>query len=143
VPRQNPHSVYAAVIPQFIEALLHGQSPGVFGDGEQSRDFVFIDDVIQANLLALSREHLHGDVINVASGRNLSLNQLLNTLRNIMNSKIMSVCRKARPGDIRHSLGDIQKARRMLRFAPNVEIKAGLEKTIAYFMRKRRETVKK
>ena len=80
-PKQNPDSVYAAVIPRFIDALFEGRSPVVFGDGEQSRDFVFIDDVVQANLLAMSAHHLYGDVINVACGRSLSLNELLVILK--------------------------------------------------------------
>ena len=79
-PKQSPKSVYAAVIPLFIDALLRGRSPVVFGDGEQSRDFVYVEDVIQANLLALSSQHHYGDVINVACGRSLSLNELLRIL---------------------------------------------------------------
>jgi nucleoside-diphosphate-sugar epimerase len=138
-PRQNPESAYAAVIPRFIDAMLRGIPPVVFGDGEQSRDFVFVEDVVRANLLAMSHEHLHGDVLNVASGRGLSLNDLLSVLGDILNSKIMPVYREPRPGDIRHSLGDGQKAKGLLNFSPIVEVKAGLEKTIAYFIKKRKE----
>ncbi len=142
-PRQNPDSAYAAVIPRFVDALLQGDSPVVFGDGEQSRDFVFIEDVIRANLLAMSRGPLYGDVMNVASGRSLSLNQLLKMLADILSSKVSPIFREPRPGDIRHSLGDGQRAKGLLNFTPNVEIKTALEKTIAYFMRKRKETAKK
>jgi UDP-glucose 4-epimerase len=139
-PRQNPESAYAAVIPRFIDAMVRGIPPVVFGDGEQSRDFVFVEDVVRANLLAMSHENLHGDVLNVASGRGLSLNDLLSVLGDILNSKISPVYREPRPGDIRHSLGDGQKAKGLLNFSPTIGIKTGLEKTIAYFMRKRKET---
>jgi nucleoside-diphosphate-sugar epimerase len=135
-PRQSPESDYAAVIPRFIVALLQGRPPVVFGDGEQSRDFVFVGDVVQANLLALSRGQVQGEVVNVASGQAVSLNCLLEGLRDVLNSEIVPIYREPRSGDIRHSLGDAQKAKRLLNFVPAVEIKAGLEKTIAYFRRK-------
>ncbi len=142
-PRQNPDSEYAAVIPRFIRALLKGDSPVVFGDGEQSRDFVFVEDVVRANLLAMSKEHLYGDVMNVASGKNLSLNQLLKALADILDSRISAIYRDPRSGDIRHSLGDGERAKRLLNFAPTVELKTGLERTIAYFMKKRKEAAEK
>ncbi len=138
-PRQSRKSVYAAVIPLFIDALLRGRSPVVFGDGEQSRDFVYIDDVIQANLLALSSQHHYGDVINVAGGRSLTLNQLLTILGEVLGSKILPDYQGTRAGDIRHSLGDIQRGKQLIRYAPQVEIKTGLEKTVAYFMSQRKE----
>ena len=142
-PRQRPESVYAAVIPLFIDALVQGRSPVVFGDGEQSRDFVFIDDVVQANLLAMSSQHPSGDVVNVAGGRSVSLNQLLTILGEVLGSKISPDYQKPRAGDIRHSFGDIQRGRQLIHYAPRVEIKAGLEKTVAYFMAQRKETRKK
>ncbi len=140
-PRQNPDSVYAAVIPRFIDALLQGRSPVVFGDGEQSRDFVYIDNVVQANLRAMSQEYLFGEVMNVASGESLSLNQLIRLLAKILGSTASPVYQEARIGDIRHSLGDIRRARKLLNYAPQVGIETGLEKTIAYFMKGRKETV--
>ena len=139
-PRQSPESDYAAVIPKFIDALLRGNSPIVYGDGEQSRDFVFVEDVVRANLLAMSHGHLHGEVLNVASGKGLSLNDLLSVLGDILDSKVSPVFREPRPGDIRHSRGDGQKAKGLLDFTPTVGMKTGLEKTIAYFIRKRKET---
>ena len=142
-PRQNPDSAYAAVIPRFIQALLRGDSPVVFGDGEQSRDFVFVEDVVRANLLAMSEGHLYGDVMNVASGKNLSLNQLLRVLADILDLKISPIYRDPRPGDIRHSLGDGERAKRLLDFTPTVELKTGLERTITYFMKKRKEAAER
>ncbi|OGP92873.1 MAG: Vi polysaccharide biosynthesis protein VipB/TviC [Deltaproteobacteria bacterium RBG_16_48_10] len=142
-PKQNPDSSYAAAIPRFIDALIQKSSPVVFGDGEQSRDFIYIEDVIQANLLAMSTQPLYGDVINVAGGRSLSLNRLLMILRNILDSKVIPNYQQPRAGDVRHSLGDIQKGKRLLHYTPRVEIKTGLEKTIAYFIDKRKEISRK
>jgi nucleoside-diphosphate-sugar epimerase len=139
-PRQDPGSVYSAVIPRFIEAFLQRNSPVVFGDGEQSRDFVYVEDVVQANLLAMSRGPLWGDVINVASGRSISLNQLLAFLGEILNLKIPILYQESREGDIRHSLGDIQKAKQVLNYEPHIEIKAGLERTVHYWVREKGKT---
>ena len=138
-PKQNPDSVYAAVIPRFIDALLQNRSPVVFGDGEQSRDFVYIDNVIQANLLALSAQNLYGEVINVACGKSLSLNQLLTILLDLLNSKVSPIYQAPRSGDIKHSFGDIQKGKQLLNYAPQVDIKTGLEKTIVYFIKRERK----
>jgi len=138
-PRQNPSSLYAAAIPRFIDALLEGRSPTVFGDGEQTRDFVYVDDVVRANLLAMSAGRLNGDVINVACGKGLSVNELLRLLREIVDSKVVADYEGPRAGEVRHSVGDIERARRLLAYAPRVEMKAGLEKTVAYFMDKKKE----
>ena len=138
-PRQNPSSLYAAAIPRFIDALLEGRSPTVFGDGEQTRDFVYVDDVVRANLLAMSAGRLNGDVINVACGKGLSINELLRLLREIVDSKVVADYEGPRAGEVRHSVGDIERARRLLAYAPRVEMKAGLEKTVAYFMDKKKE----
>ena len=136
-PKQDPGSVYSAVIPRFIDALLRKRPPVVFGDGEQSRDFVYVGDVVRANLLAMSRGPLWGDFINVASGRSLSLNQLLSFLNEILSLPIPAVHQGPREGDVRHSLGDIQKAKQVLNYEPQVEIKAGLERTVHYWMREK------
>jgi len=139
-PKQDPASVYSAVIPRFIVALLHPGAPVVFGDGEQSRDFVYVGDVVRANLLAMSRGPLKGDVINVASGKAFSLNQLLSLLSEILQRKIPAVYQASREGDVRHSWGDIQKARQVLSYEPRIGIKAGLEETIGYLMREKGKT---
>jgi nucleoside-diphosphate-sugar epimerase len=142
-PKQDPNSFYAAAIPRFIDALLDGRSPVVFGDGEQSRDFVFIDDVVQANLLAMSAHPLCGDVVNVAHGRSLSINELLAILKDLLGSKILPDYEEPRTGDVRHSLGDIQRGKQLLNYAPRVEMREGLAKTVAYFKSKRKEMLRR
>jgi nucleoside-diphosphate-sugar epimerase len=142
-PKQDPNSFYAAAIPRFIDALLDGRPPVVFADGEQSRDFVFIDDVVQANLLAMSAHHLHGDVVNVAHGRNLSINELLAIMKDLLGSKVLPDYEEPRTGDVRHSLGDIQRGKQLLNYAPRVEMREGLAKTVAYFMTQRKERLKR
>jgi len=136
-PKQDPTSIYSAVIPKFIDALLEGRSPIIFGDGEQSRDFTYIDNVVQANLLAMNREHLNGETINIACGRRTSVNQLLNILKNIMGSKVFPIYQEPRKGDVRDSLADIQKGKQILNYEPQVEIEAGLKKTVEYSQRLR------
>jgi UDP-glucose 4-epimerase len=134
-PKQDPASIYSAVIPRFIEALLKGRPPIVFGDGEQSRDFTFIDNVVQANLLSMSIEHSHGEKVNIACGRRTSLNQLLNTLQRILHTNLSPIYQEPRQGDVRHSLADIRKGKQILNYEPEVDIEAGLEKTAKYFQR--------
>jgi UDP-glucose 4-epimerase len=134
-PKQDPNSVYSAVIPRFIDALLHGRPPVIFGDGEQSRDFTYIENVVQANLLAMSAEHLHGEVINIACGQRISLNQLLNVLKEILGSKLSALYQEARQGDVRHSLADIRKGKEVIQYEPKVGIEIGLKKTVEFFER--------
>jgi nucleoside-diphosphate-sugar epimerase len=132
-PKQDPNSIYSAVIPRFIDALLHGRSPIIFGDGEQSRDFTYIENVVQANLLAMSAKHLHGEAINIACGKRTSLNQLLNVLEEIVGSKLSPVYEESRQGDVRHSLADIRKGKEILNYEPKVGIEVGLKKTVEFF----------
>jgi len=134
-PKQDPNSIYSAVIPKFIDALLQGVPPIIFGDGEQSRDFTYIENVVQANLLAMSAEHLHGEAINVACAEKTSLNQLLNILRKILGSKLSPVYEEPRKGDVRHSLADIRKGKDILNYEPKVGIKLGLRKTVDFFQK--------
>ncbi|NWF93003.1 MAG: SDR family oxidoreductase [Syntrophaceae bacterium] len=134
-PRQDPKSIYSAVIPRFIDALLEGRSPVIFGDGEQSRDFTYIENVVQANLLAMSANHLNGEAINIACGRRTSLNQLLEILKGITGSRVSATHQEPRKGDVRHSLADIEKGKQVLHYEPRVGIEAGLEKTVEYFKR--------
>jgi nucleoside-diphosphate-sugar epimerase len=132
-PKQDPDSVYSAVIPKFITAFLQGNPPQVFGDGEQSRDFTYIDNVVQANLLAMSADHLHGEVFNVACGEKTSLNQLIDIIKGILGSKVSAVYHEPRQGDVKHSLADITKGKNLVNYFPQVDIKKGLEKTVEYF----------
>jgi UDP-glucose 4-epimerase len=130
-PGQDPLSQYAAVIPKFITALLEGRAPTVNGDGEQSRDFTYIDNVIDANLLAAAVPGVSGQVFNIACGDRISLNRLLEDLRRIIGTKVEANYVEARPGDVKHSLADIAKAEEMLGYRPAVDFSDGLERTVA------------
>ena len=132
-PKQDPNSLYSAVIPKFIDALLQGRPPIIFGDGEQSRDFTYIENVVEANLLAMSAEHLHGEAINIACGNRISLNQLLNVLKEILGSKQSSIYQDPRKGDVKHSLADIRRGKEIINYEPKVGIETGLKKTTEFF----------
>jgi len=134
-PKQDPNSVYSAVIPRFIDALLHDRPPIIFGDGEQSRDFTFIENVVQANLLAMSAEHLHGEAMNIACGKRISLNQLLKILKKILGLKLTPIYQEPRKGDVRHSLADIRKSKKFINYMPKVGTEEGLNKTVEFFQR--------
>ena len=132
-PRQDPNSFYSAVIPKFIKALLEGKSPIIFGDGEQSRDFSYIDNVVQANLLACKAPKAAGEVINIACGERISLNELSNSLQNILDVKTDPIYEDPRPGDVKHSLADINKAVSLLNYNVDVSWMDGLIKTVDWF----------
>jgi UDP-glucose 4-epimerase len=136
-PRQDPNSLYSAVIPRFIDALVTGRPPTVYGDGEQSRDFTYIQNVVRANLLAMEAERLNGESINIACGDRISLNQLLAVLKEILGVKTEAIYEAPRQGDVKHSLADIRKAKRILKYVPSVDIREGLEKTAEFFRKKR------
>jgi UDP-glucose 4-epimerase len=137
-PKQDPNSLYSAVIPKFIEALLQGRPPIIFGDGEQSRDFTFIENVVEANLLAMSTEHLHGEAINIGCGKRISLNQLLDVLKEILGSKVSPLYQEPRKGDVRHSLADIRKGKEIVGYEPTVGVEIGLRKTVEFFSKARK-----
>ncbi len=132
-PRQDPLSQYAAVIPLFITAVLEGRQPVVNGDGEQSRDFTYIDNAVEANVRAAVANGVGGETFNVACGEAVSLNRLLDDLREISGSEIAPVHAEPRPGDVRHSLADISKARERLGYTPKVSFQTGLERTFEYY----------
>jgi len=132
-PKQDPNSLYSAVIPRFIDALLQGRPPIIFGDGKQSRDFTYIENVVQANLLAMSAKHLHGEAINIACGKRISLNQLLNVPKEILGSKLSPIYQEPQKGDVKHSLADICKGKEILNYELKVGIEIGLEKTVGFF----------
>ncbi len=129
-PGQDPLSQYAAVIPRFITALLAGEAPVVFGDGEQSRDFTYIDNVVDANLLAAQASDVCGRTFNVACGQRISLNHLLDEIRGILQSDVEAVHLDPRPGDVKHSLADISQAREGLGYRPAVDFGEGLLRTV-------------
>jgi nucleoside-diphosphate-sugar epimerase len=129
-PGQDPHSQYAAVIPKFITALMREEAPVVFGDGEQSRDFTYIDNVVDANLLAADAEGASGEAFNIACGDRISLNHLLEELRGIIGVGTEAIHLDPRPGDVPHSLADIGKAEEILGYRPGVEFSDGLRRTV-------------
>lgn len=133
-PRQDPTSQYSAVVPRFIEAALTGQSPTVFGDGEQSRDFTFVENVVEANLLAAEARQAAGEVFNVACGQRTTLNEMLSHLEDLLDIEIQREYRTARAGDVPHSMADISKARELLGYEPHVNFREGLRRTIAAVM---------
>ena len=132
-PKQDPNSLYSAVIPKFIDALVHDRPPTIFGDGEQSRDFTYVENVVQANLLAMSAERLHGEAINIACGKQTSLNQLLSIIKDILGSAQAPIYEEPRKGDVRHSLADIRKGKELINYEPKVRIETGLKKTVEFF----------
>jgi len=129
-PRQNPESQYAAVIPKFIDSLLKNKAPTIYGDGEQTRDFTYVENVVSANLLATQVEQTLGEVVNVATNTRISLNHLYSTMQNILDKKIPPVYSEPRPGDVKHSLADISRAEKLLGYKTLVELDKGLQKTI-------------
>ena len=133
-PKQDPSSVYSGVIARFISALGEGTTPIVYGDGEQSRDFTYVGNVVQANLLAMSAPRLGGEVVNIGCGKRTSLNELLDVLKKIFRSQVRPLHQEARVGDVRHSVADIQKGRTLLNFNPREDIEMGLKKTVDYFL---------
>lgn len=133
-PRQSPDSDYAAVIPKFVARMAKGQSPIIFGDGLQSRDFVFVEDVVQANLLAAeSEEEAWGKVFNVARGEAINLRELVDTLNGLLETALPAQYEAPRPGDIKESLADISMARQVLGYHPRYSFEEGLKKTIGWF----------
>jgi nucleoside-diphosphate-sugar epimerase len=129
-PRQDPLSQYSAVIPSFISALLERRPPTVFGDGEQSRDFTYVDNVVEANLLAASSTDGIGEVFNIACGDQVSLNQLMAELRGQLDTPIEAEHAPERVGEVRHSLADVSRAEAILGYRPQVEFADGIARTL-------------
>jgi UDP-glucose 4-epimerase len=137
-PRQDPTSQYAAVIPRFITKMLKGESPVIFGDGEQSRDFTYVKNVVEANILAsISDKVGHGEVINIACGESITLNQLVNRINEILGTNIRPIYTEPRPGDVRHSLASINRAKELLGYTVKVSFLDGLKETINWYKNNR------
>lgn len=132
-PRQDPESQYAAVIPRFVNAALQGSAAQVFGDGNQSRDFCFVDNVVNANLLAAVAPDAPGKVFNIACGVASSLNDVLALLGDLLGKPVERVYDTSRSGDVRHSLADITAARTVLGYQPAISFAEGLRRTIDWF----------
>jgi UDP-glucose 4-epimerase len=135
-PRQDPDGDYAAVIPKFITACLAGAAPRIYGDGEQTRDFVMVDDVVRANLLAADAARTCGSVCNVASGRRARLNELLDLVREHTGAEVEARYDPPRPGDVRDSVACLDRARDVLGYAPGVDLGEGLRRTVESFRAK-------
>ncbi len=133
-PRQDPSSQYSAVIPKFIYMMRNHKVPTIFGDGEQSRDFTYIKNVIKANLLACKNLVLKHEVFNCACQEQISINQLVHYLNEILNTNITPTYAKPRSGEVKHSLADISKARNLLEFDAGIDFKEGLKKTVDWFI---------
>lgn len=137
-PRQNPQGEYAAAIPLFINALRNNQSPYINGDGEQTRDFTFVANAVQANIRAMFTEKINtqGDVYNIAVGERVSLNNLIDIIKKLLHSTVKPIHREDRAGDIRDSLADISKAQKNIGYTPEIKIEEGLKYTLEWFNKK-------
>ena len=132
-PRQDPNSEYSAVIPLFVTAMLAGRQPTVFGDGLQSRDFTYIENVVAGNLAAAEATEAPGRVFNVACGRQFSLLDLLASINRVLGTDIAPIFSDPRPGDVKESLADISQARTFLGYEPVVNFEEGLRRSIEYY----------
>ena len=133
-PRQNPESKYSAVIPRFLAQALAGEPLEVHGDGEQSRDFTYIDNVVRGNLLAMETPGVSGEVFNVACGSRHSLLAIADAIADFLGRKLPRTHVASRPGDVKHTLADISKAERLLGYRPIVDFATGMQRTCEYFV---------
>ncbi len=132
-PRQDPKSEYAAVVPRFSTRLLAGRAPTVYGDGEQTRDFTFVANVIDANWKAATHPKAVGEAFNIGCGTQTSLNQLIQYLNQILGTNCRPQYEPARAGDVRHSVADVGKARRLLDYSPAVSLQDGLKRVLSWY----------
>ncbi|MEN8148916.1 MAG: SDR family oxidoreductase [Planctomycetota bacterium] len=137
-PRQDPTSQYAAVVPKFVNALLRGRDPLIFGDGKQSRDFTFVENVVDANVLATQTPKAGGEVLNIACGSRVTVLGLASFIGQILDRDVNPRFDKSRAGDVRHSLADITKAREFLGYRPRFGIEEGLKVTVEWYQRRLR-----
>src|SRR5262245_11411809 len=132
-PRQDPHGPYAAVIPLFIQAVLSGKRPTIYGDGLQTRDFTYVGNIVHANLLAAAAPNAAGRIVNVGSGQATNLLDLLTALNELAGTRVEPIFAPPRPGDVRDSLAEINLARDVLGYDPKCDLRSGLELTLAYY----------
>jgi nucleoside-diphosphate-sugar epimerase len=132
-PRQDPSSPYSGVISVFAKALLNNSAPTIYGDGEQTRDFTFVANVVDGVLKAVEAPGAAGNVINVATGSRISLNRLFTSMREMIGSRVEAKYGPARAGDVKDSIADITKARRLLGYEPTVSLEHGLKSTIDWY----------
>ena len=132
-PRQDPKSQYAAAIPAFVSAILNDKPPTIYGDGEQTRDFTYIDNVVHGNMLAARAPKLSGEVINVACAESVTVNHTIELINKLLGKDVKPIYTDVRPGDIKHSLSDITLARKIIGFEPVVSFDEGLRRAIEWY----------
>jgi len=132
-PHQDPASQYAAAIPAFVTAILKDQPPTIYGDGEQSRDFTYIENVVEANLLAARAKRTCGEVINIACGQAVTVNEIIDMINKLLGKNIKPKYTAPRPGDVKHSLADITAAQNLINFKPVVPFREGLQLAIDWY----------
>ncbi len=132
-PHQDPKSQYAAAVPAFVTAILKDEPPTIYGDGEQSRDFTYIDNVVSANLLAARAKETHGEVVNIACGQAVTVNEIIGMINKLLGKDVKPIYADARAGDVKHSLADITAAQNLIGFKPTVSFADGLELAIDWY----------
>ena len=132
-PHQDPTSQYAAAIPAFVTAILKDEPPTVYGDGEQSRDFTYVDNVVEANLLAARARKTRGEVLNIACGQAITVNEIIDMINELLVKNIKPIYTDPRPGDVKHSLADISRAKKLIGFKPKIPFCEGLQKAIDWY----------
>ena len=132
-PHQDPTSQYAAAIPAFVTAILKDKPPTVFGDGQQTRDFTYVDNVVEANLLAARAKQTKGEVLNIACGKAVTVNETIEVINELLGKNIKPIYDPPRPGDVKHSLADITAAQNLIGFKPKVPFKQGLQLAIHWY----------
>jgi nucleoside-diphosphate-sugar epimerase len=136
-PRQDPSSQYSGVLSRFITAMLAGERPVIYGDGEQSRDFTYVSNVVQGNLLACHAPKAAGQMYNLACGRSINLNEVVSLLNQILGTNLKPVYEAPRVGDIRHSLAEISRAAHDLNYSPAIQFEEGLRMTVEWYRQQR------
>jgi UDP-glucose 4-epimerase len=132
-PYQDPASQYAAAIPAFVTAILKDEPPTIYGDGEQSRDFTYIDNVVDANLLAARARQTKGEVVNIACGQAVTVNEIIDMINSLLDKSVKPIYTDPRPGDVKHSLADIIAAKNLIGYQPNVSFDNGLRLAIDWY----------
>jgi nucleoside-diphosphate-sugar epimerase len=121
------------VIPNFIRKMIKGENPVIFGDGEQSRDFLYVSNVVEANILASKTNEASGEVFNIAGGERITINSLVQSINEVLDKEIKPSYSEPRPGDIKLSFADISRARKMLKYDPSVSFREGLRETVRWY----------
>ena len=133
-PYQDPTSQYAAAIPAFVTAILKDRRPTVYGDGQQSRDFTYVDNVVEANLIAVRAKKTKGQVVNIACGKRITINAIIEMVNELVGKDIKPTYAAPRPGDVKHSLADIGLAKKVIGYKPVVDFRSGLKKAIQWYI---------